>query len=439
MDGREIVELCKQHTLYTWKATAKTDPIPIVSADGIYLTAADGTRILDWNSQLMSVNIGHNHPKVKQAIIDQVEKLAFVAPPFATEIRARLSQKLAEICPGDLNTFFFTNAGAEANENAIRAARLYTGKHKIISRYRSYHGATNLTMSLTGDPRRWPNEPGPPGHVRVMDPWPYHYSFGDDEEAITQANLTYLEEVIMYEGPQTIAAMIVEPVTGTNGVLIPPRGYLKGLRDLLDKYDILMICDEVMAGFGRTGKLFSFMHDDIIPDLVCMAKGLTSSYLPLGAVGMRDKIGKYFQDHVFWGGLTYNSHPMGCAAALANIEVLLEEKLIENAAKLEPVMKAEMQKLKEAHPSFRAGRAIGLFGIIELQKNKQGEPMAPYNSSSPGMDAVAKCFQEQGLFTFVRWFSFFCNPPLCITEEQLKEGFAICDKALTVADGFVET
>ena len=438
MDANEIVRLCQEHTLYTWKATASHNAIPIVRADGVYLYDADGKKIIDFNSQLMSVNVGHNHPKVKQAIKDQVDKLAFVAPPFATEVRARLGQKLAELAPGDLNTFFFTNAGAEANENAIRAARHYTGRQKIISRYRSYHGATNLTMSLTGDPRRWPNEPGPPGHVHVMDPYPYHYSFGETEEEITAKNLQYLEEVIMYEGPQNIAAMIVESITGTNGVLIPPKGYLKGLRALLDKYDILMICDEVMAGFGRSGKLFAFMHDDIVPDLVCMAKGLTSSYLPLGAVGMRDKIADYFRENVFPGGLTYNSHPMGCAAALANIEVLLEEKLIENAARLEPVMQSHMQKLKDKHPSFKAGRCKGLFGIIELQKNKAGDTMAPYNSSSPGMDAVAKSFREQGLFTFVRWFSFFTNPPLCVTEAQLDEGFAIIDSALDEADKFFE-
>jgi len=439
MNADEIVKLCQDHTLYTWKATASHNAIPIVSADGIYLTDANGKKIIDFNSQLMSVNVGHNHPKVKAAIAAQVEKLAFVAPPFATEIRARLGQKLAELCPGDINTFFFTNAGAEANENAIRAARHFTGKRKIISRYRSYHGATNLTMAATGDPRRWPNEPGPSGHVHVMDPYPYHYSFGETEEEITERNLTYLEEVIMYEGPDTIAAMLIESITGTNGVLIPPKGYLKGLRKLLDKYDILLICDEVMAGFGRSGKLFAFMHDDIVPDMVCMAKGLTSSYLPLGAVGMRDNIADHFRKNVFPGGLTYNSHPMGCAAALANIEVLLEEKLIENAAALEPKMKAHMQQLNDKHPSFKAGRCKGLFGIIELQKNAKGETMAPYNGTSPGMAAVSNSFREQGLFTFVRWFSFFTNPPLCITQAQLGEGFAIIDKALDEADKFVES
>lgn len=438
MDTQEMIDLCKAHTLYTWSATGNVAPLAIDRAEGIYLYQPDGKRIIDFNSQLMSVMVGHSHPKVIDAIKKQLDTLVYAFPGTATEVRARLGQAMAEVCPGDLNTFFFTNAGAEANENAIRAARLFTGRQKILSRYRSYHGATNLTMQLTGDPRRWFNEPGSPGIIRVMDPNPYHYRFGNNDEEKTAENLRYLEEVIMYEGPQNIAAMIIESVTGTNGVLPPPAGYLKGLRELLDKYDILLICDEVMAGFGRTGKMFGFEHGGIIPDMVTMAKGLTSSYVPLGAVGMRDKVANYFRENVFWGGLTYNSHPVGLATAEACLHVMKEEKLVENAAALEPVMRSEMDRLTEKHPSVREGRCIGLFGMIDLQKNTAGESMAPYNGTSEAMQKLGAAFRDKGLFTFVRWGSFMCNPPLCITKEQLLEAYAIIDECLDITDAYVE-
>ena len=438
MDTQEMIDLCKAHTLYTWSATGNVAPLAIDRAEGIYLYQPDGKRIIDFNSQLMSVMVGHSHPKVIDAIKKQLDTLVYAFPGTATEVRARLGQAMAEVCPGDLNTFFFTNAGAEANENAIRAARLFTGRQKILSRYRSYHGATNLTMQLTGDPRRWFNEPGSPGIIRVMDPNPYHYRFGNNDEEKTAENLRYLEEVIMYEGPQNIAAMIIESVTGTNGVLPPPAGYLKGLRELLDKYDILLICDEVMAGFGRTGKMFGFEHGGIIPDMVTMAKGLTSSYVPLGAVGMRDKVANYFRENVFWGGLTYNSHPVGLATAEACLHVMKEEKLVENAAALEPVMRSEMDRLTEKHPSVREGRCIGLFGMIDLQKNTAGESMAPYNGTSEAMQKLGAAFRDKGLFTFVRWGSFMCNPPLCITKEHLLEAYAIIDECLDITDAYVE-
>ena len=434
MDTSEMIALCKKHTLYTWAATDAVDPIPVERAEGIYFYEPGGKRYIDWNSQLMSVNIGHAHPKVKERMKAQIDRLIYAFPGTATEPRARLSKKLADLVPGDINTFFFTLGGAEANENAIRAARLFTGRQKILSRYRSYHGSTNAALQLTGDPRRWANEPGMPGVIRVMDPWPYHYSFGKTEEEITKNNLTYLEEVIMYEGPETIAAMIIEPVTGTNVVLPPPKGYLKGLRELLDRHGILLICDEVMAGFGRTGKLFAFEHGEIVPDIVTMAKGLTSSYIPLGAMGLRDPIADHFRKNVFWGGLTYNSHPLALATAEACLDVLLEEGLVENAARLGAVMRREMDRLQEKHPSVKAGRNIGLFGIIEIQKNAQGDLLAPYNGTHPAMTKLAKFFRDEGLFTFVRWSSFMNNPPLCITEEQLLEGFEIVDRGLAITD-----
>jgi len=368
----------------------------------------------------------------------QIDELLYVWPATATKPRAELGKLLADIVPGDINTFFFCLGGAEANENAMKAARQYTGRHKIISRYRSYHGATKECMQLTGDPRRWHNEPGTPGFIKVMDPWPYTWSWGETEEEITARNLTYLDEVIQMEGPDTIAAMWIETVTGTNGILPPPKGYLKGLRQLLDKYGILLVCDEVMAGFGRTGKLFAFEHGDIVPDIVCMAKGMTSSYAPLGAMGLRDHVAEHFQDNVFWGGLTYNSHSLGLATAIAAIRVLLDEGMIENAANLESVMKSEMARLTEKHPSCKGGRAIGLFGMIDVQKDSAGTPMAPFNGSSPAMTELSQYFWDAGLFTFVRWGSFMCNPPLCITEEQLLEGFAIIDKGLDITDRHFE-
>jgi len=434
MDTQEMVDLCKQHSMWSWSAGNKVDPLPIARTEGIYLYTPEGERIIDFNSQLMSVNIGHRHPKVLEAMKKQMDSLLYTFPGSATEIRARVSKKLAELVPGDINTFFYTLGGAEANENAIKAVRQYTGRHKILSRYRSYHGATNACMQLTGDPRRWANEPGTPGFVHVMDPRPYSYSFGETPEERAKNNLTYLEEVITYEGPQTIAAMFIETVTGTNGIMPPPPGWLQGLRRLLDKYEILLVCDEVMCGWGRTGKLFAFEHYDVLPDIVTMAKGLTSSYIPLGAMGMRDKIADHFRDNVFWGGLTYNAHGLSLATAEAVIDVLLGEGMLENAVKMGAVMRKEMDRLQAKHPSVKEGRQIGLFGMIDVQKNSQGEPIAPYNGSHPAMQKLGQFFRDEGLFTFIRWGSFMCNPPLCITEEQLLEAFAIVDRGLEITD-----
>jgi len=435
---QEIIDLCKKHTMYSWAANRTVQPKDIARAEGIWMYTHDGRKILDWNSQLMSVNIGHGHPHVREAMKKQIDELLYVWPATATTQRALLGRRLAEIVPGDINTFFFCLAGAEANENAMKAARFYTGRNKIMSRYRSYHGATRECMQLTGDPRRWHNEPGSAGFIKVMDPRPYNYSFGDTDEEVVANNLRYLQEVIEMEGPQTIAAMFIESVTGTNGILPPPKGYLKGLKQLLEKYGILLVCDEVMAGFGRTGKLFGFEHGDIVPDIVTMAKGLTSSYAPLGAMGVSDAIAEHFQDNVFWGGLTYNSHNLGLAAAMANLDVLLGEGLIENAAKLGLVMRSEMDRLIAKHPSAKEGRCIGLFGMMDVQKNSAGEPMAAFNSSSKPMTELSQYFWEAGLFTFVRWGSFMCNPPLCITEEELIAGFAIIDKGLDITDRYFE-
>src|SRR5690349_6522567 len=431
MTGQEIVDLTKKHTLFEWSAQSKVDPIPVARAKGIYFWTPEGKRFLDFNSQLMSVNIGHGDERVINAMHEQAQTLAYANPFMATEPRARLGAKLAEITPGDIDTFFFTNGGAEANENAIKIARFFTGRHKIMARYRSYHGATAGSISLTGDPRRWAAEPGMPGVVRVLDP--YHGIERGWESAET--SLAMIEEVMQLEGPQNIAAFILESVVGTNGILIPPDGYMQGIRALCDKYGIVMIADEVMAGFGRTGEWFAINHWKVVPDLMTMAKGITSSYIPLGAVGMRRKIGDFFQDKMFPGGLTYSSHALACAAALATLAVYEEDDLINRAKRTGKVMAELMSDLAKRHPSVGAARSIGLFGVIELIRNrKTKQPMAPFNGTSPEMAALGKFFRQEGLFTIVRWNYFFTNPPLIITEEQLRDAFGIVDRGLEITD-----
>jgi taurine--2-oxoglutarate transaminase len=431
ISGEEIVALSKKHTLFEWSAQSRVDPIPVARAKGIYFWTPDGKRFIDFNSQLMCVNIGHGDERVVRAIREQAEVLAYASPFMATEPRARLGAKLAEITPGDIDVFFFTNGGAEANENAIKLARLATGRHKILARYRSYHGATAGSITLTGDPRRWASEPGIPGVVHVLDP--YHGIARGWDSA--EESLAMLDEVIQLEGPQTIAAFILESVTGTNGVLVPPDGYMQGVRQLCDKHGILMICDEVMAGFGRTGEWFAIDHWKVVPDIMTMAKGLTAAYVPLGAVGMRRTIADQFQDKVFSGGLTYNSHPLACAAALATIRVYEEDRLIENARRMGALMADLMTDLGLRHPSVGAARSIGLFGLVELVRDTaKRTPLAPFNATSDEMTALARFFRQEGLYTFVRWNTFFTNPPLCITEGELREAFAIIDRGLEITD-----
>jgi len=431
LTAEEIVALSKKHTIFEWSAQGAVDPIPVSHAKGCYFFTPDGRRFLDFNSQLMAVNIGHGDERVINAMHEQAKKLQYINPMLVSEPRARLGAKLAELAPGDIDVFFFTNGGADAVENAVKLARLYTGRHKIMARYRSYHGATAAGMTLTGDPRRWANEPGIPGVVRVLDP--YHGIQRGSDDAAT--SLAMIEEVIQLEGSHTIAAFILEPVTGTNGILIPPPGYMEGVRRLCDKYGILMIADEVMAGFGRTGRWFAIDHWNVVPDLITMAKGLTSAYVPLGAVGMRQKIADHFKDKVFYGGLTYGNHPVGCATALATIAVYEADDLIGNAQRMGDLMTRLMREMSEKHPCVGATRNIGLFGIVELVKNRQTmEPLAPFNGSSPEMAALGKELRARGLYTIVRWNTFFTNPPLCINEAELREGFAAIDSALSVVD-----
>jgi taurine--2-oxoglutarate transaminase len=431
MTGEDMIALSKKHTLFEWAAQSKVDPIPVARAKGIYFWTPEGKRFIDFNSQLMCVNIGHGDERVLRAIQEQAEQVAYANPFMATEPRARLGAKLAEITPGDIEVFFFTNGGAEANENAIRLARLATGRHKILARYRSYHGATAGSITLTGDPRRWAAEPGLPGVVHVLDP--YHGIARGWESA--EESLSMLDEIIQLEGAHTIAAFILESVTGTNGVLVPPDGYLQGVRQLCDKHGILMICDEVMSGFGRTGEWFAVDHWKVVPDIITMAKGLTAAYVQLGAVGMRRSIADQFKDKVFYGGLTYNSHPVACAAALAAIGVYEEDHLIENARRMGALMADLMTDLALRHPSVGAVRSIGLFGLVELVRDRAKQiPLAPFNGTSEEMAALGRFFRQEGLYTFVRWNTFFTNPPLCITEDQMREAFQIIDRGLAITD-----
>ena len=430
MTSDEIIALSRKHTIFEWSLQGAVDPIAVSRAKGVYFWTPDGKRYLDFNSQLMCVNIGHGDERVVRAIQQQAAVLPYANPFLATEARARLGARLAELAPGDIDVFFFTNGGAEANENAMKIARWYTGRQKILAFYRSYHGGTAGAISATGDPRRW-TEPAIPGIVHVLNP--YHgIEHGWDTADVA---LRYLEETIQLEGPKTIAAFLLEPVVGTNGILIPPDGFLQGIRALCDRYGILMIADEVMSGFGRTGEWFAVNHWDVVPDLITMAKGLTSAYVPLGAVGMRQPIADYFQDHVFSGGLTYNSHPLGCAAALATLAVYEEDGLIQQARDRGRLMRDLQKDLAARHPSVGATRSLGLFGIIELVRDPATrEPMAPFGGTSREMAALGRFFREQGLYTFVRWHYFFTNPPLSITERELRDGFEIIDNGLSIVD-----
>ena len=394
---------------------------------GAYVYDPAGTRYLDYGMALRAVNIGYAEDEIDAAAFREIKKGNNLTRPSMIELEA--AELLVDLIDS-VDMVKFTKNGSTAVSAAVKIARAYTGRPKIISFYRSYHGGTAGALAATGEPRGW-LQPPLPGFLHVLSP--YHgISRGLDS---ADDALSYLEEVIQLEGPQSIAAIILESVVGTNGILIPPDGYYQGLRVLCDKYGILLIADEVMTGFGRTGAWFAVDHWKIVPDILVMAKGLTSAYVALGAVGIRRKIADHFKDKVFYGGLTYNSHPLGCAAALATIAVYEEDKLIERAKKMGVVMRRMLEDLKAKHPCVGDVRSIGLFGIVELVKNRKTmEPLAPFNGTSTEMQALGKFFREEGLYTFVRWDGFFTNPPLCITEAELAEAFAIIDKGLYATD-----
>jgi taurine--2-oxoglutarate transaminase len=425
MDTQDIISLSKEFTFFSWSVQKTVAPIPIVRAEGINFWDSDGKRYIDFSSQLMNVNIGHQHPKVVQAIQRQAAQLCFAHPGMATEPRAAAGKRIAEVAPARLNKTFFCLGGAEANENAIKIARFYTGRHKILARYRSYHGATHGALALTGDYRRLPVEHPMPGVVHILDPYCYRCPFGWTPEACHRECIRHVEEVIQYEGPETIAAIILEGVTGSNGLIVPPDDYWPRMREICDRYGILLISDEVMSGWGRTGQWFAVDNWDVQPDIITTAKGLTCGYVPLGAVIVSDQIAAYFEDKYLYCGLTYSAHPLACAAAEATIDVYKEDGLIENARQVGRYLGKRLEQIKAQHPSVGDVRYIGLFSALELvTKRKTKEPIKD-------MSAFGAFLRQLGLFTFIFGSVVFVVPPLCITPTQLDEGLAIIEQALT--------
>ncbi len=438
----QVIQDNLDYTLFSWSKQAGLNPIEIDHAKGVYLWDKSGKRILDFSSQLMNVNIGHGNQRITQAVMRQMEKVSYVYPGMVTDVRGILGKKLAEITPGNLSKAFFTLGGSEAVENAIKIARLYTGRHKIITQYKSYHGATYGAITASGDPRRHPVDTASmPGIVRVENPYAYRCPWGTNTpEDCGEMAARNLERVIQYENPGSIAAILMEGESGSSGCIKYPPGYWKKVRAIADKYGILLIADEVMSGFGRTGKWFGIDHHEVVPDLMCMAKGITSGYLPLGATMVSEPIAKFFDDRPLSAGLTYSAHAVSCAAAIENLAIMEEEKMVENAALMGKYLDYKVADLIEKHPSIGDYRNTGLFGVIELVKNrKTKEPTVPWNAapadSEPSNRMAAK-LRELGMYTFVRWNWIFIAPPLCINEAQIDEGLDIISKAIDIADEY---
>ncbi len=443
LSKEQIINDSKQFSLFSWSAQAAVNPIAIDRAEGVYLYDCDGKRIIDFSSGLMSVNIGHGDQRVTDAVVEQMNKVSFVTPSCTTEVRAKLSRKLAEICPGDLNKAFFTLCGTSSIDNAIKLARLYTGRHKIIGRYRAFHGGSIGGMTVGGDPRKLANDSQQmPNVVHLDDPYYFYGMKNLDDATKLSLSLEYVERIIHLEGKTNIAAFIFEGESGSSGCLHYPKGYLKGVKALCEKYGILFIADEVMSGFGRTGKWFGFENHDIIPDMVCMAKGLTASYLPLGCLMVSDKIAAKFDATPMMIGLTYNAHPVALAAALAVINIYESDRLIENTREMGAYMEMRIDQMRAQHPSMGTFRNTGLLGCLDVLKNKTtGELMAPYNAAGDDLkvsNQVAAKIRELGMYTFVRWGYIFIAPPLNITKEQIDEGLTIISEALKIADAAME-
>jgi len=446
MDARaptddSAVQTDQQYVFHSWSAQGLTHP-EIAGASGAWFWDGSGRRWLDFSSQLVNTNLGHQHPRVVAAIQEQAARLCTVGPMFANDVRGEAARMIVERAPGDMARVFFTNAGAEANEHAVRMARLHTGRHKVLAQYRSYHGATSGAMALTGDPRRWGSEPAMPGVVHFMGPYLYRSSFHATTEAEEcERALRHLDEVLMYEGPSNVASIIVEPVVGTNGILVPPEGYLPGVRDLCDRYGILLIADEVMAGFGRCGEWFAVDRWGVTPDLITFAKGVNSGYVPLGGVIVSDAVSSTFTKRPYPGGLTYSGHPLACAAAVAAITALENEGVIDHARRLgHEVIGPALAAIAERHPSVGEVRGLGCFWAIELVRNRETRQMlVPYNATGADaapMNEVASACKERGLWPFVHFNRIHVVPPLVITDDEVRQGLAILDAALEVADSY---
>jgi taurine--2-oxoglutarate transaminase len=433
MNSEDMVRMNREYTLFSWSIQSATAPIPITRAEGIYFWDADGKRYLDFSSQLMNLNIGHQHPGVVQAIQEQAARLCYAHPGMATEPRGLLGKKIAEVAPGNLKKTFFCLGGAEANENAIKIARFYTGRHKILARYRSYHGATHGALALTGDYRRLPAEPTIPGVVHFLDPYCYRCPFGWTRETCHRECIAHVEEVLSYEGPDRVAAIIMEGVTGTNGLIVPPDDYWPRVREICDRHGILLISDEVMSGWGRTGKWFAVDHWNVVPDMITTAKGITAGYVPLGALIVSEPIADFFEDKMLWCGLTYSGHPLACAAGVATIQAYEDDGLLENAVRVGKHLGQRLEEIKARHASVGDVRHIGLFSALEIVKSKATkEPIDP-------LTELGAFLRSHGLFTFIFHNVVFAVPPLCINEAQVDEGLAIIERALEITDAISQT
>ena len=439
-ETEEIISTNQEYTLFSWSKQKGTNPLAIERAEGVYLYDYDGKKIIDFSSGLMNVNIGHGDQRVTEAVVKQMQEVAYVTPSCITKVRGELGKKLAEICPGNLNKAFFTLCGATSIENGIKLARLYTGRHKILSRYQSYHGSSNGAMTASGDPRKLPvDSQQAPNFVHFDLAYEYRWDYG--AENLLKESVASLERIIAYEGPANIAAIMLEGQSGSSGCFLYPEGYLKAVREICDKHGILIIMDEVMSGFGRTGKWFGFENHGIVPDMIAMAKGLTCGYLPFGCLMVTDKIAAKYDDNVLALGLTYSAHPVSCAAALAVLNIYETDNLIENANAMGAYLDSRIEEMKANHPSIGDWRNQGLLGCLELVKNRETkEPFAPFNAKPDEMvvmNKVAAKIKELGMYTFVRWGFVFIAPPLCITKEQIDEGLAIISEALKIADAEV--
>ena len=441
-EERQVREDDRAHVFHSWSAQDLIDPLPIATASGSYFTDYQGKRYLDFMSQSVSVNIGYQHPKLVAAIVDQAQRLCTIQPAFANDMRSEAARLIAELAPDGFDKVFFTNGGAEAIEYAVRMARLHTVRNKVLAAYRSYHGGTAGAVSLTGDPRRWPSEPGTPGVVHYWGPYLYRSAFDATTEAEESARaIRHLRDLIVMEGSDTVAAIVLETIVGTNGILIPPDGYLQGVRELCDEFGIVMIVDEVMAGFGRCGEWFAVDHWNIKPDLITFAKGVNSGYVPLGGVIISDEIAATFSRRAFPGGLTYSGHPLACASAVASINIFREEGIIEHARWLgKEVIGPALGKIGVKHPSVGEVRGIGVFWCVELVRNRETrEPLVPFNAS--GSDALpmqefGEACKALGLWPFVHFNRTHVVPPCTISAEDVEIGFTILDQALDVADRY---
>lgn len=437
MSGEEIKGMQKDYCLQSWSKQKGINPIPVEKAEGIYIWDYEGNRYTDMSAQLVNMNLGFGNKAIAEAIKEQTDKFCYLAPSYAVEVRAKLAKKIIELMPDHMGKVFFTNAGAEANENAVKMARMYTGKFKIFSRYRSYHGSSFGAGNLTGEPRRYPLEPGIPGFIKFFDPYLYREIVPfESEEAATKYYITKLREQIIYEGPSSVAAIVIETVTGSNGVIIPPKGYLPGMRALCDEFGILMICDEVMAGWGRTGKMFAFENFDVKPDMVTFAKGVTCGYVPLGGVVVSKEIAAYFDDNFLSCGLTYSGHPLACAAGIACVNYYEEANILDNVKKVGKVLGERLEAIKDAHPCVGDVRYIGLFSAVELVKDKETrEALVPYGKDPMGvMGKIIGKLKEKRFMTYSHENMILIAPPLIITEEQLTEELNKLDEVLTFVD-----